>query len=138
GTSLTWEVCHGALNRANRARTRRPVGALERAKPPLGEESPAGSGNGTTTGSAGGGTSSVVASGATPLPEPVTRAGGLPLRSVTEPSASPVGCTVPSTGGTTSWDTGLLTARRERADRPADVACNRPGGRGSSTPPGVT
>jgi hypothetical protein len=32
-TSLTWVDCQGALNRASRARTRRPVGALARPKP---------------------------------------------------------------------------------------------------------
>src|SRR6185312_3661 len=130
-TSLTCEVCQGALNRASRARTRRPVGALDSPKPPLGDGStPASVGNGTTTPSAPA-DASVVALTGTPvgavapsagaLPEPlsvpVTRAGASPFRSVTEPSASPVGCTVPSAGGTTSWDTGLLTARRKHAGR---------------------
>nr|BFE69579.1 hypothetical protein GCM10020092_028800 [Actinoplanes digitatis] len=35
-TSLTWVLCQGALKRASRARTRRPVGALARPKPLLG------------------------------------------------------------------------------------------------------
>ena len=54
-TSLTWVLCHGALNRASRARTRRPVGALASPKPPLGS-SPGGIGwvtSGSGVGTAG-------------------------------------------------------------------------------------
>src|SRR5690349_2914808 len=90
-TSLTWVLCQGALKRARRARTRRPVGALARPKP-------LGSSPGPNGWVASGSTAGIDGRGVI-----IGSAGG---RASEELSG---GCTVPSDGGATSLDTGLLT-----------------------------
>src|SRR5690349_17967473 len=90
-TSLTWVLCHGALNRASLARTRRPVGALASPKLLLGSSA---------------GDSGWVDSRS--CVSPVTGASDFGACSASGAFA-PVGCTVPSVGGATSLDTGLLT-----------------------------
>src|SRR4051812_13648593 len=91
-TSLTWVLCHGALKRARRARTRRPVGALANPNPLVGSSA---------------GDSGWVASRS--CVSPVAGASDFGACSAGSDAFAPVGCTVPSVGGATSLDTGLLT-----------------------------
>src|SRR4051812_29737927 len=90
-TSLTCVLCQGALKRASRARTRRPVGALASPKPPAGSSA---------------GDSGWVASRSCVSPVAGTSDFGACSASG---ACAPVGCTVPSVEGATSLDTGLLT-----------------------------
>src|SRR3954453_1940978 len=91
-TSLTCVLCQGALKRASRARTRRPVGALARPKP--------------VPGSSAGESGWVVSMSCVSPGTGVSDLGACAARSE---APAPVGCTVPSACGATSLDTGLLT-----------------------------
>ena len=121
-TSLTCGVCQGALNRASRARTRRPVGRAGQAEAAAARRAGRRSGTGPTSPSAAGRRHSTVAarSSATAWRLDLGRGlvGARRRRAVIDRRrrcrsasrrrrrSSPVGCTVPSTGGATSLDTG--------------------------------